>query len=1049
MKISARSVVRMLSMIVILAACFPTVGGTSIAAELVVYSDSLAAGWNNWSWNTTANFANTSPVYSGTNSIAVTYTAAWGGLYLATNTAVTSAPYDTLQFWINGGSQGGQKLRVLLADSGYNLIGSGVDLSASAGAWTQVKITLTDLGNPAQIGGIVWEDTSGGAQPTFYLDQISFINQGITSSPGSGPALNIDTSTERHTISEGIYGMNFAPEELAAELRLPVCRWGGNGTTRYNWQNDTSNHASDWYFENIPEDNSSPSLLPDGSAADLFVEQNRRTNTASLITVPLIGWTPKARAFACGFSVALYGAQESTDPWQPDCGNGVKPGGALITGNNPADTSTQIGPDFVKAWINYLTAKYGTAGNGGVAYYDLDNEPMLWNSTHRDVHPQPTDYDEMRDRTYQYAPAVKAADPSAQTLGPVAWGWCDYFYSASDGCSIGADYQTHGNTPYVAWYLQQMQAYEQQNHLRILDYLDLHYYPQANGVALSPAGDASTQALRLRSTRSLWDPTYTDESWINDTVRLIPRMHDWVNTYYPGTKLALSEYNWGGLESINGALSQADVLGIFGREGLDLATLWAPPTATQPGAFAFRMYRNYDGAGHGFGEVSVQATSADQETLAIYAALRSADNALTVVVINKTANSLTSQISLAGFAPAPTATVYQYSAANTGAILQLADQPVTGSSFSATFPGNSITLFVMMTGGTNNQTITITKSGTGDGSVTSNPPGIDCGSTCKATYGQGTSVTLTTTPSSGSVFAGWSGACSGTGNCVVTMDSDKSVTATFNAEYQLTITSSPPAGGTVTTSPMGDQSGITCPSVVGVVCAGYYSSGTLVTLTASCNSGYTFSSWSGDLSGTTNPISVTMNGTKNIVANFTQNQYTLTVNIVPSSVAGSVSRNPDKATYVYGDQVTLTATAASGYTFYNWSGDASGATNPVTLTIDGNKTVAANFSSTSVTPTFYNFGNVKVKKSKTYSFAVKNNGKDSLSITSSTITGTDASMFTIMSGGGGKTIKPGKSLTIKVAFKPTSTGSKSANLEITSNDPVAPTIDIPLSGTGQ
>src|SRR5215468_3500506 len=130
---------------------------------------------------------------------------------------------------------------------------------------------------------------------------------------------------------------------------------------------------------------------------------------------------------------------------------------------------------------------------------------------------------------------------------------------------------------------------------------------------------------------------------------LIPRMRTWVDQNYPGTKLAISEYNWGALDNINGALAQADVLGIFGREGLDLATLWAPPTTTQPGAFAFRMYRNYDGAGHGFGDTSVRATSADEAKLAVYASLRSADGALTLIVLNKTGQDLTSTINMTGF----------------------------------------------------------------------------------------------------------------------------------------------------------------------------------------------------------------------------------------------------------------------------------------------------------------------------------------------------------------------------------------------------------------
>jgi hypothetical protein len=240
-----------------------------------------------------------------------------------------------------------------------------------------------------------------------------------------------------------------------------------------------------------------------------------------------------------------------------------------------------------------------------------------------------------------------------------------------------------------------MQAYEQQNGVRILDYLDLHYYPQASGVALSGAGNAATQALRLRSTRSLWDPSYTDESWIGEPVYLVPRMRDWVNVNYPGTKLAIGEYNWGALNHINGALAQADVLGIFGREQLDLATLWDPPTPSEPGAYAFRMYLSYDGDGARFGEVSVAASSANQDSVSIYAAERTVDGSLTLMIINKSAQALTSAVTLSGFVPAADAAVYRYSSANLGAIVQAADQPIAPGGFSATFPASSITLVVV------------------------------------------------------------------------------------------------------------------------------------------------------------------------------------------------------------------------------------------------------------------------------------------------------------------------------------------------------------------
>ena len=242
-------------------------------------------------------------------------------------------------------------------------------------------------------------------------------------------------------------------------------------------------------------------------------------------------------------------------------------------------------------------------------------------------------------------------------LGPSDWGWCAYFYSAADpgGCGPGPDRRSHGNVAIVPWYLGKMKAYQQAHGKRLLDYLDLHFYPQANGVSLSQAGPAATQALRLRQTRTLWDPKYKDESWTDDLglgpVMLIPRMRNWVAQNLPGTKLAITEYNWGGTESLNGALAEADVLGIFGREGVGLATMWDPPAASDPAAFAFRIYRDYDKNGARFGDVSVKAGSADQGKLAVYAARRSADDALTVVVINKSGQDLRSAVSLAGSRP--------------------------------------------------------------------------------------------------------------------------------------------------------------------------------------------------------------------------------------------------------------------------------------------------------------------------------------------------------------------------------------------------------------
>ncbi len=512
----------------------------------------------------------------------------------------------------------------------------------------------------------------------------------------AGPALTVDAAAGRHAISSDVYGMNFSDAALATELGLTADRWGGNSTSRYNYTNNTHNTGSDYYFENIVDSTSLDSFV----AADLAHHDN------PVVTVPAMGWvsktSPSSHPFDCGFKVSVYGAQQSTDPYDSNCGNGKHTNGTQITGNAASDTSVAENGAFDQAMVAHLVSKFGTAATGGVKSYEIDNEPSLWSSTHVDVHPAPLSYNELWTKSLAAAQGIKAGDPSATVDGPGDWGWCAYFYAPDDpgGCGPGPDKTAHGNLPLAAWYLQQFAAYDKAHGQRLLDYFDEHFYPQETGVSLSTAGSAATQALRLRSTRALWDPTYTDESWTADLglgpVELIPRMKQWVAQYYPGTKIAISEYNWGGLESINGALAEADVLGIFGAQGVDRAQLWSPPTSSQPGAFAFRMYRNYDGHGSRFGDESVAASSADQGQLSVYAAQRSTDGALTVQVINKTGSDLTSTLAVHN-ASTSAAQVFTYSAANLNAIVQGTDAQFSAGSVSHTYPANSITLLVIPT----------------------------------------------------------------------------------------------------------------------------------------------------------------------------------------------------------------------------------------------------------------------------------------------------------------------------------------------------------------
>jgi len=228
----------------------------------------------------------------------------------------------------------------------------------------------------------------------------------------------------------------------------------------------------------------------------------------------------------------------------------------------------------------------------------------------------------------------------------------------------------------------------------------VHWYPQGGEFG----NDTSTtmQQLRNRSTRSLWDPNYVDATWINDKVQLIPRIRSWVATYYPGLKTAITEYNWGAESHINGATTQADIYGIFGREGLDIATRWTTPDASTPTYKAMKIWRNYDGNKSAFGETSVSASAPNPDTLSAFAATRASDGAMTVMVISKVLSGSTPvTVNLANFVAAGSAQAWQLTSAN--AITHLSDVNFAGSSFVTSVPAQSITLYVIGAGGTANQ----------------------------------------------------------------------------------------------------------------------------------------------------------------------------------------------------------------------------------------------------------------------------------------------------------------------------------------------------------
>ena len=660
--------------------------------DQTIYTDALQNGWQDWSWAAVGE-ANASPVHSGSDSLSVS-AGAYQALYVH-HAAFDSTPYAAVTFWINGGPAGGQTVQVQAELNGQPQTAYPVPALA-ANAWQSVTIPLAALGvaGKPNLDGFWIQSTSGQAQPVFYVDDITLTG---SSAPNPTVTIAVDAGSGRHTISPLIYGVAYGSTAALADLNCPLNRMGGNNTSRYNWQLNADNKGSDYFFESIGDADPTP-----GKRGDDFIRQSRAGGAQAMLTVPMIGWVAGLgpnRNKRSSFSVMKYGAQQQTDPYFPDAGNGILTGGLAVSGNDPSDADVPADAGFQAGWVNHLLSTWGTAAGGGLSYYLLDNEPSLWHVTHRDVHPQGETMQEEADDILAYAGAVKTADPSALTVGPEEWGWSGYFYSGADQQYLAAhnyqghpDKDAHGGMDYLPWLLQQMHQNDTVTGTRLLDVFSVHFYPQ--GGEFSDDTSYATQMLRNRSTRQLWDPNYVSESWIADTVQLIPRFKGWVSEYYPGTKTALTEYNWGAEGSINGATTQADVFGIFGREGLDLATRWTTPDPSTPTYLAMKLYRNYDGLKSGFGNVSVSDTAPTPDAVSSFAAVRSLDGALTVMVVDKSLSGTTPvTVSLANFTGGATAQAWQLTAANT--ITRLADTSVSGNAITATLPAQSVTLFVV------------------------------------------------------------------------------------------------------------------------------------------------------------------------------------------------------------------------------------------------------------------------------------------------------------------------------------------------------------------
>lgn len=664
------------------------------ASTTTVYSGALAAGWEDWGW---------APRQIGEGKPARLDLSSYGGWILAHPGGALVARAVTFRFRPEGEAGRDESfLEVKLAGQPTAMY-RGVRLEArhlrdgADGFWL-ARVPMEEL-NPEGVpfDRVVLRAFRPPAGGWAQIDDLALVDArpatgpmdtllAPTEGPPRSASFTIDCAAPPVPISPLIYGIAYSARHAAADtwvwdLGATARRWGGNPTSRFNWRlGNAWNTANDWFFMNVN---------PAGDPSfhwSRFLDENRGRGVKTALTVPLLGWVAKDTE-SYSFPVSEHGPQQATSPEKADVGNGVSVEEDPIQPAAPTRTSVRAEPSFVEEWVREI--RKGDGDTRRVHLYFLDNEPMLWSSTHRDVHPEPVSYDELLDRTLRYGRAVRRADPEAKIAGPSSWGWPAYFYSAVDqekGLWLRPDRRKHGDVPLLNWYLKQLRAYEKRTGERLLDTLDIHFYPQGEGV-YSDKSDPLTAALRIRSTRALWDWSYVDESWIGEPIALLPRMKKIIDESYPGLGLSIGEYSFGGEGHMSGALALAEALGRFGEHGVTAAFYWTYPGRDTPAFWTFRGFRNYDGKGARFLDLSIPASEPDGASL--FASRDEGSTRVVAVALNfERETPLVAEIALAGCRDVRRARLFTLSRGRPGLVEERA--AAAGAKVSARLPAYSV-----------------------------------------------------------------------------------------------------------------------------------------------------------------------------------------------------------------------------------------------------------------------------------------------------------------------------------------------------------------------
>ena len=439
--------------------------------------------------------------------------------------------------------------------------------------------------------------------------------------------INIDLSAEKKAISPYIYGVNQYGNDLS-KVTATALRQGGNRMTAYNWENNASNAGSDWKYSS--DNNLSNSDDPADCAIQLSKEAERNGASYKFTTLQLAGYVAADKD-----GTVTEAEAAPSDRWNE----------VVLTKGSAFDETPDLtdGKVYMDEYVNYIISKLGDSSSPtGIQGYSLDNEPALWHHTHSRVHPERVTIDELAEKSIEMAVAVKKLDPKADIFGPALFGYSAFCGLADDDSTDEWEKIKEENNYrwYIDCYLEQMKKGEEEHGVRLLDVLDIHYYPEARGQCrvsecTDPTHTKCAEA-RMQSVRTLYEAGYIEDSWIGqwgkENLPMLPTIQESIDKYYPGTKLAITEYNFGG-EDLSATIAQAEALGCFADAGVYLATKWSSNDYQFAG---IDLYTNYDGKGSSFGDMLIPTTTDDVSLSSAYASIKGNDQGtVTAMITNK------------------------------------------------------------------------------------------------------------------------------------------------------------------------------------------------------------------------------------------------------------------------------------------------------------------------------------------------------------------------------------------------------------------------------